>query len=118
MSAVLGIVAFAFLAVVVLMLDKSNILSSINALMGASIEDFTVSKLLSLSGLFAVLLAVSRTIIKVLWVLISNAAMTMLGGIEIVLQPQHESIEGDAPTDTDAKSSGRTVSSAHNGERA
>lgn len=85
MSLVLGVVLFGFLALIVVVLDKTSILSSINALLGSSIEAFTVSKLLALSGVFALLAFFSRIIIKVLWVLISNATLSMIGGVDMLL---------------------------------
>lgn len=85
MSLVLGVVLFGFLALIVVALDKTSILSGINALLGSSIEAFTVSKLLALSGVFALLAFFSRIIIKVLWVLISNATLSMIGGVDMLL---------------------------------
>jgi hypothetical protein len=117
MSVILGIIAFAFLAIIVFALDKSHMLSSINALMGASIKGFTVSGLLSLSGLFAVLLTVSRIVTKALWILVSNAAMTMLGGIEIVTDNRSASTDVSKSIGSNGKPGARKVASSNTGVR-
>lgn len=95
MSLVLGVVLFGFLALVVVALDKTSILSGINALLGSSIEAFTVSKLLALSGVFALLAFFSRIIIKVLWILISNATLSMIGGVDMLL---FDKVDASDPT--------------------
>lgn len=113
MSLVFGVVLFGFLALVVVALDKTSILSGINALLGSSIEAFTVPKLLALSGVFALLAFFSRIIIKVLWILISNATLSMIGGVDMLL---FDKVDASASTthDTSGRVS-RSVASTKGG---
>lgn len=113
MSLVLGVVLFCFLALIVVVLDKTSILSSINALLGSSIEAFTVSKLLALSGVFALLAFFSRIIIKVLWILISNATLSMIGGVDMLLFDEVDT--SDATTHATSGRVSRSVVSTKGG---
>lgn len=113
MSLVLGVVLFCFLALIVVVLDKTSILSSINALLGSSIEAFTVSKLLALSGVFALLAFFSRIIIKVLWILISNATLSMIGGVDMLLFDEVDT--SDATTHATSGRVSRSVASTKGG---
>lgn len=113
MSLVLGVVLFGFLALIVVALDKTSILSSINALLGSSIEAFTVSKLLALSGVFALLAFFSRIIIKVLWILISNATLSMIGGVDMLLFDEVDT--SDSTTHATSSRVSRSVASTKGG---
>ena len=81
MSVLVGVAVFLVLAGTILAMSRLGVLDTVNSLLGSEINPFTVCGLITLSGVFSVLVIMVRIIIRMLWLFVFNVVMMIVDGI-------------------------------------
>lgn len=90
LSAAFGIAVFAACSVFVLLVDHMGLLDTINRLLGSTMANFSVAKLIGLSAVFATALAIIRILFEVVVILVMNSSLMMIGGVPLNVHPNDE----------------------------
>lgn len=85
LSIVLGLAVFAACAFIVHMISKMGLLDTINGLLGRTMVTFTESKLIALSAVFGLAVAVIRVLFEMVYILLVNASFKLIGGVPVGL---------------------------------
>lgn len=86
LSIAFGIAVFAVCAVLILLVDHMGLLATVNGLLGSTMANFTVRRLVELSAVFACALAVVRILFEMVRILILNSSLMMTGGVPLNLR--------------------------------
>lgn len=85
-ASVLALVVFGVMALAVVMVDKVGLLAAVNSLMGEAMQ-LSVGKLIALSALASIALGLAVAAFKFFKLMLLNASATLLGPLEVTLEP-------------------------------
>ena len=85
-AVVLALVVFGVMALAVVMVDKVGVLAAVNSLMGEAMQ-LSVGKLIALSAFASIALGLAVAAFKFFKLMLLNASATLLGPLEVTLEP-------------------------------
>lgn len=91
LSIAVGIAVFTVCTILILLINHIGLLDTINNLLGSTMVNFTVSKLIQLSALFACAVAIARVLFEMILLLLVNASLLMIGGLPLRLYEDEQS---------------------------
>ena len=91
LSIAVGIAVFTVCTILILLINHIGLLDTINNLLGSTMVNFTVNKLIQLSALFACAVAIARVLFEMILLLLVNASMLMIGGLPLRLYEDEQS---------------------------
>lgn len=91
LSIAVGIAVFTVCTILILLINHIGLLDTINNLLGSTMVNFTVNKLIQLSALFACAVAIARVLFEMILLLLVNASLLMIGGLPLRLYEDEQS---------------------------
>jgi hypothetical protein len=85
LSIAVGIAVFTVCTILILLINHIGLLDTINNLLGSTMVNFTVNKLIQLSAMFACAVAIARLLFEIILLMIVNASLLMIGGLPLRL---------------------------------
>lgn len=84
-SVLAGLVSFLTLSVIILVFSKTSFYTTINTLLGSSLK-LSVLKLITMGGMFSILLTLLLFIVSVFNIIVYNTYAKITNGVEITIK--------------------------------